>query len=79
MVMDFILGEYLEIPFGYVKLGLPIQYKNENVERAVEYKSPEFRREFWCRHRNLGVSSILENHETGREKGLRRREKSSKD
>lgn len=47
------LGEDLEISFGHVKLGLPIQYKNENVEWVVEYVSPEFGRRFWCRHGSL--------------------------
>lgn len=40
---------------------MPIQYKNENVEWAVEYMCPEFRREFCCSHWNLEVINILEN------------------
>lgn len=53
------LGEDLEISFGHVKLGLPIQYKNENVEWVVGICESR------VREKEFGVSSMLENHETG--------------
>lgn len=63
--VQIFLGEVLEVTFEHIKLGLPIQHKNGNVEWAVEYMSPEFGRGFWGRCENLGVSNILENRETG--------------
>ena len=56
---EVFLGQDQDVTFSRVKFAFPLQYKNENVEWAVEYMSPEFRREVWCRHENLRVTYML--------------------